>query len=114
MKVCDIADWFTQDLDRIIANEIRELPRFHRKQWEFAKIFQTLRDMGVLHPDSVGISFGAGRERLMYALAPHVGRLWASDQYDQDSNWWNARTADIDAYIRDNPPFPTPTDHVSG
>jgi SAM-dependent methyltransferase len=113
MKVCDIADWFDEDFNRIVVDELRDVPRFHRKQWEFAWKFRALRDMGVLRPDAVGVSFGAGQERLLYALAPHVGRLWATDLYDPDTIWPQARTGDIDAFIRENAPFPVPAERLS-
>ena len=40
-KLCEAADWFDQEFDRIIRDELDEEPRFHRKQWEFAQIFRT-------------------------------------------------------------------------
>jgi SAM-dependent methyltransferase len=113
MKVCDIADWFKYDLTPVIVNDLHELPRFHRKQWEFAMKFSTLRDLGVLRPDAVGISFGAGKESLAYALAPHVQRLWVTDLYNEDTDWVDARTDDLDAFIRANALFPTALDRLS-
>ena len=42
-KVCDAGDWFGGELPRLILSELRELPRFHRKQWEFGMILSALR-----------------------------------------------------------------------
>jgi SAM-dependent methyltransferase len=113
MKVCDIADWFAGDLASVIQADLHELPRFHRKQWEFAQTFIALRDAGALHADAVGISFGAGTERLLYALANRVGRLWATDLYDPGTVWPQARTSEIDGFVRSDPPFPTRTERLS-
>jgi SAM-dependent methyltransferase len=113
MKVCDVADWFSGDLHSVIVNELRDLPRFHRKPWEFAQTFIALRDLGVLRPDAVGISFGAGTDHLLYALLPHIGRLWATDLYDPETIWSTARTNDVETFVKGRPPFPAPTEKLS-
>jgi SAM-dependent methyltransferase len=113
MKVCDIADWFTGELSSVVRSDLHEVPRFHRKQWEFGQKFLALRDAGVLRDDAVGISFGAGRELLLYAVANHVRHLWATDLYNPATAWPDARTHDIDAFVRADPPFPTRIDRLS-
>lgn len=113
MKVCDIADWFVDDFANVVSNELHEIPRFHRKQWEFAKTFITLRDAGVLREDASGLSLGAGRELLLYAVANHVGHLWATDIYTPETEWSTARTSDIESFVKNYPPFPTRTDRIS-
>jgi SAM-dependent methyltransferase len=113
MKVCDGADWFAPGFSTTISSELHEVPRFHRKQWEFAVKFNLLRDAGVLHENSRGISFGSGHELLLYALANHVGHLWATDLYSDSTIWPDARTGDINAFVRGDPPFPTRVDRLS-
>ena len=78
MKVCDAADRFVSGFSSIISSELHEIPRFHRKQWEFAIIFDRLRKAGALQDDAIGIALGPGRERLLYALANHVQHIWAN------------------------------------
>ena len=65
VKVCDVGDWFDPEFSDIVSQELREIPRFHRKQWEFAAKYQLLRRAGVVRRDACGISFGAGRELLL-------------------------------------------------
>lgn len=105
-KVCDAADWFRPEIHEIITGELREVPRFHRKQWEFASIFLALRQLGKLHPDKLGLSMGGGKELLLYAVAPHVRELIVTDLYATDTTWDCARTEDPDAFVKFNKPLP--------
>jgi SAM-dependent methyltransferase len=105
-KLCDAADWFRPDIKEIITNELREIPRFHRKQWESAMIFLALRQAGKLRPDNVGLSMGGGKELVLYALAPHLRQLVVTDLYDTQTDWDCAKTDDPDTFIRQNKPFP--------
>ena len=76
--MCDAADWFDPEFERIILHELEEEPRFHRKQWEFAQIFRTLQTLGFLSAKSRGLSMGGGKERLSYAVLGEVttGACW--------------------------------------
>src|SRR5512135_1736049 len=101
-KMCDAADWFRPELLEIITNELREVPRFHRKQWESAMIFLALRRLGKLRPANTGLSMGGGKELILYALAPHVRQLVVTDLYDMQTDWDCAKTDDPDTFIRKN------------
>src|SRR6185436_19840667 len=57
-KLCDAADWFDPEFDRIVRAELEDPPRLHRKQWEFAQIFRALQGLGRLNPQSRGLSMG--------------------------------------------------------
>jgi SAM-dependent methyltransferase len=105
-KPCDAADWFKPELIDVITNELREVPRFHRKQWELAMILLALRERGKLHPDAVGLSMGGGVERILYALAPHIGSLIVTDLYDPESGWECAQTDDPVQFVHRHKPFP--------
>jgi SAM-dependent methyltransferase len=105
-KLCDAADWFRPEIVKIIEHELREVPRFHRKQWEFAMIFHALQALGKLGEDKIGLSMGGGKERIAYALAPHVRQLVITDLYETETTWDCARTDDPDEFIRRNKPFP--------
>lgn len=105
-KMCDAADWFDPEIDRVITEELREVPRFHRKQWEFAAIFLALRKHGLLNASSIGLSMGGGKELLLYAIARHVRQLIVTDLYDTVTTWDCARTDDPDAFIKSDVPLP--------
>lgn len=105
-KVCDAADWFVPEVAEIVRDELRETPRFHRKQWEFAMIFRALRRERALGPERRGLSMGGGRELLLYAIANHVRQLVVTDLYDAHTSWAEARTADPHAYLMEALPFP--------
>lgn len=105
-KVCDAADWFDPALQRVIAHELEEPARLHRKQWEFAMIFLALQHYGLVAPEKTGLSLGGGRELLIYALARRIRRLIATDLYDTDSDWDTARTGNPDQFLKANMPFP--------
>jgi len=111
-KVCDGADWFDPELLAVIDGDLRELARFHRKQWEFAMILLALRRHGVLRPDALGLSMGSGRERLLYAVARQVRRVVATDLYDASTEWETASTSDPDRYIKEGKPFPVDDDRL--
>lgn len=113
-KVCDGADWFDPELRAVIEGDLQELARFHRKQWEFAMILLALRRRGALRPDAVGLSMGAGKERLLYAVARSVRRVVATDLYDTQTHWDNARTDDPDRYIKEDKPFPVEDARLQG
>ena len=113
-KVCDAADWFDPELRAVIDGDLRELARFHRKQWEFAMILLALRQRGALRPDAVGLSMGAGKERLLYAVARGVRRVVATDLYDAGTEWDTARTDDPDQYIKQDKPFPVDDAKLEG
>jgi SAM-dependent methyltransferase len=111
-KVCDAADWFDPGFMRIVGQELRELPRFHRKQWEFAMVFQALAARGLLHGSAEGLALGGGRERLLYALAPHVAGLVVTDLYAPDTSWAESRTDDPVRFVREGAPFPVDTSRL--
>jgi SAM-dependent methyltransferase len=104
-KLCDAADWFRPGISDIITNELREVPRFHRKQWEFAMIFQTLRHLGKLTPEKLGLSMGGGKELVAYAIAQHVRQLIITDLYEMNTSWDCAKTESPDEFIRQHKPF---------
>ena len=113
-KLCDAADWFDPEIDRIIREELREVPYFHRKQWEFALIFHALQRLGLLGPDRTGLSMGGGRELLLYALAPHSKQLTVTDLYDSHTTWDCAKTDDPDTFLKTNMPLQIDTAKLRG
>jgi ubiquinone/menaquinone biosynthesis C-methylase UbiE len=104
-KICDAADWFDTEFHSIIVNELKESPRFHRKQWEFAMIFLALKKLGYLNENMTGLSLGGGNERVLYSIAQYVNKLIVTDLYDEDTTWDCAKTKDPDEYIKASKPF---------
>jgi ubiquinone/menaquinone biosynthesis C-methylase UbiE len=104
-KICDAADWFDTEFHSIVINELKESPRFHRKQWEFAMIFLALKKLGFLNANMTGLSLGGGNERVLYSIAQHVNKLIVTDLYDEDTTWDCAKTKDPDEYIKVSKPF---------
>lgn len=105
-KICDAADWFDPEVQMIIENELKEPARLHRKQWEFAMIFLTLKKLGLLDESKTGLSVGGGNERVLYSIATHIKKLFVTDLYDDHTSWDCARTPDPDEFIKASKPFP--------
>ncbi|HZP82988.1 MAG TPA: class I SAM-dependent methyltransferase [Chthonomonadaceae bacterium] len=59
--------------------ESGQLPR--KKVWETTQVAYGLRALGFLEGDSVGLGVGCGVEPLLYFLACHTARLYATDLY---------------------------------
>ncbi|MBT8386642.1 MAG: class I SAM-dependent methyltransferase [Ignavibacteria bacterium] len=104
-KLCDAADWFDSEFQEVIKSELKEFPRFHRKQWEFAIIFLALRRLGFLNEESIGLSMGGGNERVLYSIARYVKKLFVTDLYSDTTGWDCARTDDPIEFIRSSKPF---------
>lgn len=61
------------------CSQIAEVPRYHRKQWEFTFILQALSRAGMLAPGIRGLGFGVGTEPLTAVFADRGVRVLASD-----------------------------------
>lgn len=58
---------------------IGEVPRYHRKQWEFCYILQALARHGMLAPEMHGLGFGVGEEPLAALMAQRGAQVLATD-----------------------------------
>lgn len=58
---------------------IGEVPRYHRKQWEFCYILQALARSGKLAPEMRGLGFGVGEEPLAALMAQRGVAVLATD-----------------------------------
>lgn len=63
--------------------EIKETPRFHRKQWEYVYICQALWQRGLLAADRKGLGFGVGREPLVALFAKYGCEIMATDSKEE-------------------------------
>lgn len=61
------------------CRQMRELPRRHRKQWEFCFILQALARAGMLAPGRTGLGFGVGTEPLASLFAAYGASVVATD-----------------------------------
>jgi SAM-dependent methyltransferase len=78
-QICRQGD-FALDAYRYWCAAIHEVPRLHRKQWEFFYICQVLHERGLLHPGRSGLGFGVGQEPLSSVFAARGVAVVASDQ----------------------------------
>jgi len=90
-KICTVEDYFQPDFQYVLKEVLQNLPSFHRKQWEFVVIYINLLKFGKLKIDSVGASFGAGREPLIYIIAEKVKSFLATDLYKYNTGWKTAQ-----------------------
>ncbi len=59
--------------------QLKEIPRFHRKQWEFVYISHVLYERGFIQDGLAAIGFGVGKEPLVSYLAGHGLNVLATD-----------------------------------
>jgi SAM-dependent methyltransferase len=59
--------------------EIKETPRYHRKQWEYAYVLQGLYENDLLRPGTLGLGFGVGKEPLPAVMAKYGCKVIATD-----------------------------------
>jgi SAM-dependent methyltransferase len=113
MKLCKVygiadahdPDPYWQELLSAMCPEWRTLGPLHRKYWEWGLGLYGLRKLGLIRPDSVGLSVGAGVEWPLFYLANHVRRVHATDLYSAESHY-----SGLDPTVGDNgaqfAPFP--------
>ncbi len=73
------SDFFRLPLYRFWCSRMLEVPRHHRKQWEFVYIAQALYERGMLMQAKRGIGFGVGREPLVDLFASFGCNVTATD-----------------------------------
>jgi 2-polyprenyl-3-methyl-5-hydroxy-6-metoxy-1,4-benzoquinol methylase len=59
--------------------QIKELPRYHRKQWEFVYILQSLNERQMLTPGKNALGFGVGKEPISAYLSKMGLNVLATD-----------------------------------
>lgn len=90
-KVCAAEDYQTPEFKFVLDKVFAQPATYHRKQWEFIVIYLNLLKYGKLNKQSVGASFGAGRERLIYDVSKQVKLLTATDLYVYNTDWATAK-----------------------
>lgn len=77
-SLCKQADFLT-DHHRKWCALIKETPRFHRKQWEFVYILESLKQQGVISEGKRGLGFAVGTEPIPAVLASLGCTIVATD-----------------------------------
>ncbi|MCW8870321.1 MAG: class I SAM-dependent methyltransferase [Proteobacteria bacterium] len=90
-KICVSQDYFNSEFQYVLEKKLNQVPSFHRKQWEFVVIYLNLLKYDKLNKDSIGASFGAGRERLIYDVSKVVKEFTATDLYVYNTAWATAK-----------------------
>lgn len=76
------------------CRQMRDLPRMHRKQWEFCFVAEALSKAGALYPGARGLGFGVGQEPLPSLFASYGCEIVATDldeEQAQQTGWANSR-----------------------
>jgi 2-polyprenyl-3-methyl-5-hydroxy-6-metoxy-1,4-benzoquinol methylase len=87
-RMCTFSQMITHSYNRTAAI-FKEKPAFHRKQWEFVYIYNTLLQAGVLKPGKVGMGFGCGSEPLPAAYARLGAKVIATDLAPELAGDWS-------------------------
>ena len=77
-ELCKAKDFQTKWYQRW-CKEINEVPRLHRKQWEYAYIMQALWERGCIQRKKRGIGFAVGTEPLPSVFAKYECEILATD-----------------------------------
>lgn len=77
-SLCKAKD-FSEDWYLYWCNQLRESPRFHRKQWEYVFILQSLFERGCLQAGKRGMGFAVGTEPLPSVFASLGCDILATD-----------------------------------
>jgi SAM-dependent methyltransferase len=91
-KLGDSADFSDPRIDLILRHGLRVTPQLHPRQWEFAMTYLQLLIANALTPTSRGISFGSGREPLIFPIAAITSNLTVTDLYSDTTSWGVAKT----------------------
>lgn len=81
-RMPDMSDWKVGSRFVEILHQLRERPFIHRKAWEYGICIEGLERLGVVTPDAVALSVGAGYERPLFYFANKISRMVATDLYD--------------------------------
>lgn len=90
-KICQADDYNKPEFKYVLEEVFKQPPTYHRKQWEFVVIYLNLLKYGKLNEDSKGVSFGAGRERIIFDISKQVKNLTATDLYVYNTAWATAK-----------------------
>lgn len=90
-ELCKAKDLHTEWYTRW-CREMGEKPRFHRKQWEFAYVMQTLWERKCIEAGKKGLVFAVGSEPLPSIFARYGCQITATDihpEQGEELGWTN-------------------------
>ncbi len=89
-ELCKAKDFYSDWYIRW-CNELLEKPNFHRKQWEYVYILQSLWERGCLESGMRGIGFAVGTEPVPSVFAKYGCDVLATDIYPEkgEAMGWN-------------------------
>lgn len=83
--ICKQVHWEAPEF-RYACDEILEIPRFHRKQWEYVFILNNLKIHNKLREGCRGLGFGCGTEPLGQVFTKYCAEVVLTDAPDA-GNW---------------------------
>lgn len=66
--------------------EMKQVPRYSRKQWEYVYVLEALRQAGCLAPGQQGLGFAVGTEPVAAVLANYGAQVLATDLPAEHAN----------------------------
>jgi len=97
-STCNAGDFIHPEFAAICSN-LKIIPRFHRKQWEWVYIIHHLGKNGLLEEGKKGLVFGVGSERLPSFFASRGLIITATDAPQEIAKEWrpgNQRSDSLD------------------
>ena len=93
-KIADANDIADPQFEFVARNCLRIRPALNPRVWEYVMAYRALDHADMLRGERRGISFGSGREPLIFAVPMRAGFLCATDFYTGSTIWDTARTDD--------------------
>lgn len=82
-ELCKAKDWHTEWFKRW-CGELKEAPRFHRKQWEFVYVMQALWERNCIAEGKRGLVFAVGSEPIPSIFANYGCDILATDIFPEE------------------------------
>jgi len=82
-ELCKAKDWYSEWFKRW-CKELNEPPRYHRKQWEFVYVMQSLWERGCIANGNKGLVFAVGSEPLPSIFANYGCDIVATDIFPEE------------------------------
>lgn len=90
-ELCKAKDWQADWFKRWVG-ELKEPARYHRKQWEFIYVMQSLWERGCIKKGNKGLAFAVGSEPLPSIFANYGCEILATDitpEEGTEKGWTN-------------------------
>lgn len=85
-RMPDPTDWMPGNRFTDILRSLGQPTVIHRKAWEYGLSIEGLERLGMVTPDAKAIAVGAGTEPVLYHFANCIGRMVATDLYENPNN----------------------------